>query len=437
MGASAAEPVRSDADPSGAVKPGPAADDKSQPMRLELRGVRETIGASDANRRKLEAEVDAIQADRTKLREALIATTQKIDSTSARIAEGEKRLDTLTGSEQAIRTSLEARRGTLGEVLAALQRMGRAAPPALLVRPDDMLAAVHSAILLGAVLPEMRSEAQALADDLHDLVALRKSIADERDGLNRDLTALDADRTRLNLLTEARQKALGDAQGALDSERQHAADLAKQATSLENLIARMEAESAGAQRASEEARKAEDARAQQAALESSEQQARIAASPFKDPARLAPAVPFVQTKGHLPMPVSGPVIRGFGVSDGFGGTERGLSIEARAGAPVASPTDGWVVYAAPYRSYGQLIIINAGNNYHIVLAGMEKTSVAVGQFVLAGEPVGTMGNGAARTAAAIAIGSTQPVLYVEFRKDGSAIDPGPWWAQPDMQRVRG
>jgi septal ring factor EnvC (AmiA/AmiB activator) len=425
------------ADAAAPARPNPDGDAKGQKFQIELRGLRDTMGASDVSQKKLQADVESIQSDRAKLREALIETTRKIDAAGATITEGEKRLDTLTGSEQAIRRSLETRRGTLGEVLAALQRMGRAAPPALLVRPDDMLAAVHTAILLGAVLPEMRAEAQALADDLRDLVALRKSIGEERDGLARDLKSLEADRARLTLLTDARQKALGEAQGALDAERQRATDLAKQATSLENLIARMEAESASAQKAAEQARRADEARQQQAALESNEQQARIVASPFKDPARLAPALPFVQTKGHLPMPVSGPVVRAYGVSDGFGGTEKGLSIGARPSAPVASPTDGWVVYAAPYRSYGQLIIINAGGNYHIVLAGMEKISVAVGQFVLAGEPVGTMGNGAARTAAAIAIGSAQPVLYVEFRKDGSAIDPSPWWAQPDMQRVRG
>jgi septal ring factor EnvC (AmiA/AmiB activator) len=57
--------------------------------------------------------------------------------------------------------------------------------------------------------------------------------------------------------------------------------------------------------------------------------------------------------------------------------------------------------------------------------------------VLAGEPVGTMGDGTAKTAAAVAIGATQPVLYVEFRKDGTAIDPNPWWSKSEMQRVRG
>ena len=103
---------------------------------------------------------------------------------------------------------------------------------------------------------------------------------------------------------------------------------------------------------------------------------------------------------------------------------------------VTAPADGWVVFAGPFRSYGQLLILNAGGGYHVLLAGMERISVDLGQFVLAGEPVAVMGNGS-RIAAILATGSSQPVLYIEFRKDGTPIDPGPWWAAGEVEKVRG
>jgi septal ring factor EnvC (AmiA/AmiB activator) len=137
------------------------------------------------------------------------------------------------------------------------------------------------------------------------------------------------------------------------------------------------------------------------------------------------------------MPASGLLIKGFGAPDGFGGTEKGLFIGTRSQAVVASPADGWVAFRGPYRSYGQLLIINAGGGYYIVLAGMDRINVEIGQFVLAGEPIAVMGDGSVKTAATIAVGTLQPVLYVEFRKDGAAIDPGPWWVKPDSQKVRG
>ena len=108
-----------------------------------------------------------------------------------------------------------------------------------------------------------------------------------------------------------------------------------------------------------------------------------------------------------------------------------------AGAVVSAPADGSVLFSGPYRTYGQLLIINAGGGYYVLLAGMDRISVAPGQFVLSGEPVGAMGDGSTRMAAAAAVGAAQPVLYIELRKDGTAIDPGPWWAKSDIEKARG
>ena len=151
---------------------------------------------------------------------------------------------------------------------------------------------------------------------------------------------------------------------------------------------------------------------------------------------MAPAIAFANARGHLRLPVNGVPIYAFGASDGVGGTQKGLSIVTHAGAQITAPCDGWVVYAGPFRSYGQLLILNAGGGYHVLLAGMERISVDLGQFVLTGEPVAAMG-GQAQLSAAVATGSKKPVLYVEFRKDGTPIDPSPWWATNEGEKVRG
>ena len=107
------------------------------------------------------------------------------------------------------------------------------------------------------------------------------------------------------------------------------------------------------------------------------------------------------------------------------------------GGLVSSPTDGWVVYAGPFRSYGQLLIINAGDGYHVLLAGMGRTDVQLGQFVLAGEPVAVMAEQKVASIGAVDVGAAQPVLYIEFRKDGTSIDPAPWWAASNAEKVGG
>ncbi len=402
----------------------------------ELRGIEDFLKASDDQRRKLEAEIETIRNDRARLNKAMLDTTARVQSAEIRVAEAEKRLDATTGSEEAIRRSLDSRKGTIVEVLAILQRMGRKPPPAVLASPDDMLQAIRTSMLLGSVLPELRSEAEILAADLRDLVNVRRTAAAERDDLAKEVATLAGERQRIGALIDARQSSIGEIERALEAERSRARDLARQALDLKELITRMESEVASAGKAAEAARKADETNRRTAALTPADPRQKPP-SPYRDSARLAPAVAFADAKGLLPMPVSGSLVKKFGAPDGFGGAEKGISVATRPNALVAAPTDGWVAFSGPYRTYGQLLIINAGGGYYIVLAGMARINVEVGQFVLAGEPVASMGDGSARTATAIAIGATQPVLYVEFRKDGAAVDPAPWWAKSELEKVRG
>jgi septal ring factor EnvC (AmiA/AmiB activator) len=394
---------------------------RERDMELEaIRAQQKQVAETEA---QLKRELAAIGADRRKLNQALIDTASRLRRFEGRIAEAENGLRRLNEKEGKLRDALAARRGLIAEVLAALQRIGRNPPPALVVNAEDALASVRSAIMLGAVLPEMRGQAEKLVTDLAALVSVRKQIAEEQERMLRDLAALAGERARIARLIEERQKTQAQAEKALAAERQQAAGLARQAENLKDLIGKLEK---GLDRASRAARGADSKRV-------NDNRPEMAA--LRDPGRLAPAVAFAAAHGHLPFPVNGPRIREFGAPDSSGGTEKGLSIAAMAGAQVTSPCDGWVVYAAPFRNYGQVLILDAGGGYHVVLAGMDRISVGVGQFVLTGEPVAIMGSGS-QTAAAAA-GSGQAVLYVEFRKDGTPIDPSPWWATTEGEKVRG
>ena len=405
----------------------PTLDDVRQ-RDQELDAVRAEQRKALESQKALRDEINAIGEDRRKLNQALIDTAAGIRSVEGRVAGTEARLQQLIDSEASIRKSLDGRRAVIVEVLAALQRIGRRLPPALMVKPEDALESVRTAMLLGAVVPEMRVEAEALAGELSDLVRVRAEAATERDGLARDLMALSIEKNRMTLLVDERQKHQSEAEKKLEAERQRAAELSRQADNLKDLIGRLERgldSAARAARSAEEGRALGDTRADLSAL--------------KDPGRLTPAIAFASAKGVLPIPVNGVKSRDFGAADGNGGTERGISIATRPGAQVTTPCDGWVVYAAPYRSYGKLLILNAGGGYHVVLAGMERISVDIGQFVLTGEPVAVMGSGPQVASAMLtgAAGSSQPMLYIEFRKDGSPVDPNPWWATPDSEKVRG
>jgi len=374
---------------------------------------------------KLKREIEALSEDRRKLNQQLIGSAARVREVEAKIDATQARLQSLDEQEHIFQKSLDERRDVIVEILAALQRVGRQPPPALLVRPEDALQALRTAITLGAVVPGMRAQADALAGDLADLLRVRRDIVAEREGLSQNLDQLGHEQLRMNMLIDERQKKQAAAEQALDSERQRAAELARRVNNLKDLIAKLEQGLDSATRA---------ARVAARAIEDDATRPDLAA--LGDPGRLAPAVAFAATRGHLHLPVNGVRIREFGAPDGAGGTQKGLSIATRTGAQITAPCDGWVVYAGPFRSYGQLLILNAGDGYHVLLAGMERISVDLGQFVLTGEPVAVMGGGP-QVSAAVAAGSNQPVLYVEFRKDGAPIDPSPWWATNEGEKVRG
>jgi septal ring factor EnvC (AmiA/AmiB activator) len=403
---------------------------KSDPDALkrrdqELEATRAEQRKSAENQARLKREIEALSEDRRKFNQQLIDTATRVRGVEAAIAAMEARIKPLDATEHTIQKSLDERRTVIAEILAALQRIGRQPPPALMVRPEDALKAVRTAITLGAVLPSMRIQAEALAGDLGDLLRVRRQIATDHARLSRELATLGNEQLRMNLLIDQRQKNQAEAEKELDAERQRAAGLARQVDNLKDLIAKLEVGLDSAARAARAAaRSAEDANA------------KPNLATLKDPGRLAPAVAFASTRGRLPLPVNGVKIRTFGAADDGGGTEKGISIATRAGAQVTAPCDGWVVYAGPFRSYGQLLILNAGGGYHVLLAGMERISVDLGQFVLTGEPIAVMGSGS-QVSAVVAAGVKQPVLYVEFRKDGTPVDPSPWWATNEGEKVRG
>src|SRR5215475_172249 len=401
--------------------------DTIQQRAQELEAARQQQKSAAELQAKLKADIAAIGQDRSKLNQQLIDIAAQVRGVENNIGEAETRLRSLDSREQQIRMTLGSRRAEVVEVLAALQRAGRRTPPALLVTPEDALQSLRTAMMLGAVVPELRARADELTGNLNQLVTLRKTISSERDRLAADRDKLRDDQTRLAALIEERQRKQSSMEKDIESESARAIALSKQVDNLQGLIAKMEQDVRSAANAAASANA-------QGTPPTANGKPDLAA--LKNTNRRSPAIAFASAKGLLTFPVNGTKIRDFGGSDGSGGIEKGISLASRAGAQVTTQPSHGVVYAGPFRSYGQLLILNAGGGYHVLIAGMERISVNIGQFVLTGEPVAIMGS-TSQVASILATNASQPVLYVEFRKDGTPIDPGPWWATNEGEKVRG
>ena len=396
-------------------------DAKRAQTAKELEDLTGQISLSSERVTALDNEIAALKKDQTTITAALIQSAKTEKKLSEDITGFSDKLSGLREREDSIKTSLKARRGALAEVLAALQRMGLNPPPAILVRPDDALASVRSAVLLGAVVPEMRQQTEVLIADLKDLTRVKTSIAEERSRLTAALSGQAEEKKRLDLLLAEKQKMQTTSEETRLAEQQRAEDLANRATSLRDLIASMEKDM-------QEVKKAADAASaqEQQKMAASQQRADDFAS---NQSRLSAQVNFASLKGHLSMPAAGKLVKHFGDNDGVGGTVQGDTLETAAGATITSPADAVVLYAGAFRSYGQLLILDAGNGYHVVLAGMNKINVSQNQFVLAGEPVGVMNKQLIASTAPVPMGNGAPMLYIEFRKDTKPVNPAPWWAE--------
>jgi septal ring factor EnvC (AmiA/AmiB activator) len=401
----------------------------------ELRDLAKAIAAAKSKTQSLEISLAGIEKTSAGIRSALVASASRRKDLERQVLANENRLKDLAGKETAVKASLKSRRGVLAEVLAALQRMGRNPPPALLVTPDDALSSVRSAILLGAVVPGIRGETEKLAADLQSLTDLRNTIASEKQLYVTTMAAALEEETRMTRLIAANTQISETNRAALEAENKRAAELAARATSLENLISSMERDIASARDAAAAAR-AEDLKRQNLSPDERDKAERAAETGLPDKNRIAPAYAFSTLTAKLDLPVAGNVLRMFGDDDGTGHTAQGLTVAAGQGLVVTAPADGWVMFAGPFRSYGQMVIINAGENFHIVLAGMDMVSARQGQFVVSGEPLGQMGAKRIASAAGVNLVTDRPTLYIEFRKDGKPVDSRPWWSAKELGKAR-
>lgn len=406
---------------------------KRNATESELRELAKTIAQAKARTADLEASIAGIERTTAGLREALVASAGKRKDLEQQVIANEDRLKGLGTRENLVKASLHQRRGLLAEVLAALQRMGRNPPPALLVTPDDALSSVRSAILLGAVVPGIRGETEKLAADLQSLSDLRKEIAAEREKYVTTMASAIEEEQKMTLLAAENDKLNVKNRAELENEKKRAAELAARATSLEGLISTLESEISSAKAAAEAARAEEVKRRK---LTASERARLDADTSLPDKNRIAPAYAFSALKAKLELPVAGDVLRLFGDDDGTGHSAQGITVAAKSGMVVTAPADGWIMFAGPFRSYGQMIIMNAGDGYHIVMSGMDSVTARQGQFAVAGEPLGQMGEKRIASAAGLHLETDRPTLYIEFRKDGKPVDSRPWWSAKDLGKAR-
>jgi septal ring factor EnvC (AmiA/AmiB activator) len=413
-------------------------------VQSQLDAVQKELEQSKQQQQTLSQQAAALAAEIEQLRAQQVAAAQSAQAHETALTRLEAQRAKLTQDIKAKGAELQKRRREQQAVLAALLHLARNPPVGLALADGAPIDLLRGGILMGAAVPPLVERSKRLGSELQSMNALQDQLHEAESQQRSEADALSKEQLRLAAL--ANQKSILQRQAAQDAaaSAQQVERLASQARDLKDLIER--AEAAERAREAREAREAEARRKREAeaarlaaaaaaaaprsethagAGNPAEQQAVATTPVLPDPARPAGIRPFSQAQGRMVVPAAGEMVAGFGSAAPTGEAARGITFATRPDAEVVAPFDGRVVFAGAFRGYGQILIIGHGGGYHSLVAGLDRIDTSVGQWLVAGEPIGRMSANEAK-----------PRLYLELRHNGQPINPLPWLATRDA-KVKG
>lgn len=325
----------------------------------------------------------------------------RLRAAEAATLESAERMAALARAQSEAETRLAARSAAIAPLLPLAERLSLYPAETLLAVPASPEDAVRGLIVMRGIARRLEAEGAALRREQVALAAARAATAAEASRLAQAEAAQQEAAQELDRQLAAADLGRRAAEDESAATERRATEFAERADSLRALMARLEAERAAAEaRARAEAARAEKERRRHA----------------KPPAPEEASVP--ASHNPLLVPVTGTLVRGWGQPT-EAGPAAGLTYRAAPKARVVAPCDGRVAFAAPFRSYGKLLILDCGAGTDAVLSGFDRLDVHPGQSLRRGQPVGVMPGWDPASQ------GDRPTLYVELRRRGEPVNPAP------------
>ena len=388
--------------------------------KADLAKMEREVQAQNLEHKKLQAQATQISLELTRISKDMIASAKQIQNSEEKISRMESELETLRADLKKAEENFVVEDDNLIKTLSALQNLALKPTEALFVQPLTPVEIIRSAMLLREAVPYLQENAARIREDLEKIEAQKNLVEKQVARIIRQKKILEKEHEQMKALVQRKSKIRNAVEIKSVKAKKKVEQLASQANDLRDLLNKLEKQRQEKLRRQEEERrrlaelKAAEARRAAEDTKKLEEKQRADLIKFKPEVINEVGENFVKAKGHLLRPARGPVVTAYGEQMSKGVTSKGIIIKTRSQAQVISPYDGTVIFAGPFRGYGNLIIIEHGQGYLSLLAGLEEVDCELGQMLLAGEPVGQMPeSGDAR-------------LYVELRKDNHPVNPLTW-----------
>lgn len=355
-----------------------ASTDKAS-AKAELSQINSQIQQAKTKQQEISKQVKQTETEILNVRKKMVSAASSIQEQEDSLNKLENKLHEFEERQKLMKRYLGKRKSQRIYVLAALQNLAWKPTEALLMQPLPPTDTLRSALLLRETVPRIEYSAKGLRKDLLKVASLTSAIRAQYKQIKQMTQRLEAKHKDMNVLIKKKTDLQKQLTTEGNQQKERAEMLAKQANDLKDLLAKLEEES------------------------------KLRKLKLKAPAETTGK--FMAAKGKIPFPAKGKIIKKYGDITEAGSPSKGIVIQTRPGAQVISPFDGTVLFAGPFRGYGELVIIEHDDGYHTLLAGLGRLDTTVGQNLLVGEPIGIM------------LAESQQTLYIELRKDGQPVNP--------------
>ena len=382
----------------------------------ELAKMEEQVQKQAMEHKKLQAQATQINMELSSISQEMVQAAKKVQNSEEKISLMENRLEELKTDLKNAEENFLEEDDNLIKTLSALQSLALKPTEALIVQPLTPVDIIRSAMLLRETVPYLEENAERIRKEL-DIITHKKELVERQYAqISKQKKVLEKEHKRMKALVQKKSQIRKAVEIKSEKAKKNVERLAAQAQDLRDLLKKLEQQRLEKERKEAERRAKEEKLAEEKRLAQQKAEEKQTADLIKLPQKFITDLGkgFAKAKGTLPLPARGQIVVNYGEQLVKGVSSKGITIKTRNQAQVIAPFDGSVIFAGPFRGYGNLIIIEHGDGYLSLLAGLSSMDVELGQMLLAGEPVGQMpAEGDAK-------------LYVEIRKDNQPVNPMAW-----------